>query len=64
MPETWLTAKSVGLRYEVNDKWVWKQQKRDPEFPQGVRFSNGMTRWSTDLLDEYDRQKAGLSADD
>lgn len=64
MPEVWLTAKSVGLRYEVNDKWVWKQQKRDPKFPQGVRFSNGMTRWNADSLDEYDLKKAGGLADD
>ena len=63
MPEVWLTAKSVGLRYDVNEKWVWRQQKRDPKFPQGVRFSNGTTRWSAKRLDEYDHQKAGVAAD-
>ena len=63
MPEVWLTAKSVGLRYDVNEKWVWRQQKRDPQFPQGVRFSNGTTRWSAKRLDEYDHQQAGVAAD-
>ena len=31
---------------------------------QGVRFSNGMTRWNADRLDEYDRLKSGVAADD
>jgi len=64
MPEVWLTAKSVGLRYDVNEKWVWRQQKRDPKFPQGVRFSNGTTRWSAKRLDEYDHLKSGVAADE
>ena len=59
MPEVWLTAKAVGLRYNVNEKWVWRQQRRDPKFPQGVRFTNGMTRWNAACLDEYDRQISG-----
>ena len=40
----WLPAKDVAARYGTGEKWPWYQQKNDPNFPRGVRFSNGMTR--------------------
>ena len=60
----WYDAKGVGERYSAGPKWVYYIQKNDPKFPQGVRFSNGMTRWNADRLDEYDRLKSGVAADD
>ena len=51
---TWLTDKQVGLRYNTSPKWVWYHQKRDPRFPRGVKFSNGMTRWLASALEAYD----------
>ena len=51
----WLPAKDVAARYGTGEKWPWYQQKNDPNFPRGVRFSNGITRWSTEQLDRYDR---------
>jgi predicted DNA-binding transcriptional regulator AlpA len=50
----WLPAKQVAQRYGTSEKWPWHQQKKDPRFPKGIRFSNGMTRWSRDALDAYD----------
>ena len=50
-----LSAASVGQRYETGPKWVWHQMKNDPRFPKGVRFSGGMTRWSEDDLAAYDQ---------
>ena len=60
----WYDAKGVRERYSTEPKWVFYMQKSDPKFPQGVRFSNGMTRWNADCLDEYDRLKSGVAADD
>jgi|TARA_B110000879_G_C11128199_1_gene494820 predicted DNA-binding transcriptional regulator AlpA len=54
----WINAKQVAVRYGVSDKWPWHQQKNDPRFPRGVRFSNGMTRWSAEQLDAYDNTLA------
>ena len=60
-PKVWYDAK--GVKNDIaSSKWLPIQT--DPKFPQGVRFSNKMTRWSSDSLDEYDRQKAGMAADD
>ena len=64
MARKWYDAKGVGERYSAGPKWVYHVQKNDPCFPKGVRFSNGMTRWSADCLDKYDHHKAGGSADD
>jgi predicted DNA-binding transcriptional regulator AlpA len=50
----WITAKEVATRYGTGNKWPWHQQRFDPRFPKGVRFSNGMTRWSATQLDTYD----------
>ena len=51
----WISAKKVAARYGTGEKWPWHQQKIDPRFPKGVRFSNGMTRWHVGLLDQYDK---------
>ena len=51
----WIPAKEVAARYGTGEKWPWHQQKIDPRFPKGVRFTNGMTRWQVALLDEYDK---------
>lgn len=52
----WLQAKEVAERYGTGEKWAWHIQKKDARFPKGIRFSNGMTRWSAAQLDEYDAQ--------
>ena len=62
--KVWYDAKGVGERYSTSSKWVYHIQKTDPKFPQGIKFTGGMTRWSAHSLDEYDRQKAGMAADD
>ncbi len=54
--QKWLPAKDVAERYGVGDKWPWHQQRKDPRFPRGIRFSTGMTRWSSEQLDNYDRE--------
>ena len=55
-PTKWMPAKEVAARYNTGEKWPWHQQKADPRFPKAVKFSNGMTRWNADQLDEYDEQ--------
>ena len=42
--KVWYDAKGVGERYSTSPKWVYHIQKTDPKFPQGIRFSNKMTR--------------------
>ena len=62
MSKEWFSAKSVKDRYDTSEKWVYHQQKNDPDFPKGVKFSDGMTRWSRKQLDEYDKKKMEAAA--
>ena len=57
MTAKWLSDKEMGLRYNCSRKWVWTQCKRDPDFPQPVKFSHGCTRWSAEAADKYDAKK-------
>ena len=57
MIETWLTDKQMALRYSCSRVWIWNQARKDPSFPQPIRFTNGMTRFSAAKADEYDAKK-------
>lgn len=54
MTPKFLSAKDVARRYGTSSKWPWYQQKIDPTFPNGIKISEGMTRWSVEHLEAYD----------
>lgn len=63
MSNVWLDANMVAKRYGAGAKWVWYKMRTDPNFPKGIRFSAGMTRWNLEQLNQYDELMLSIQTD-
>ncbi len=61
MPETYLTDRQVGVRYNVHHLTPRRWLLTDPTFPKPIRFSPGCTRWRVSDLLAWEAEKANAA---
>lgn len=55
----YLNTRSICARYDKKDRsWVWRELKRNPEFPRPAIKQNGRPLWDAERQDEYDARLA------
>ncbi len=61
MPETYLTDRQIGERYNVHHLTPRRWLKTDPTFPKPIHLSPGSTRWKLSDLEDWEANKASAT---
>jgi predicted DNA-binding transcriptional regulator AlpA len=61
MPETFLSNRHLGARYNVHHLTPCRWLNSDPTFPKPIRLTPGCTRWKLSELEAW--EKSRFSAD-
>ena len=58
MPETYLSDRQLGARYNVHHLTPRRWLREDPTFPKPVKLSPGCTRWKLSEIEAWEAAKA------
>lgn len=54
-PKKYLNSRSILTRYDKRDRsWLWRELRRNPEFPRPAFIQNGHPLWDAEKQDAYD----------
>lgn len=62
MPETYLSDRQLGARYNVHYLTPRRWAKDDPTFPKPVKLSPGCTRWRLSDLEAWEQAQSENAA--
>ena len=62
MPETYLSDRQLGARYNVHYLTPRRWAKDDPTFPKPVKLSPGCTRWRLSDLEAWEQAQSESAA--
>ena len=54
--QQYVTDRQLAKRFCVSRQWVWAQAKRNADFPQPIKLSQGCTRFSITEIEKYENQ--------
>lgn len=57
MPETYLSDRQLGARYNVHHLTPRRWLREDPTFPKPVKLSPGCTRWKLSEIEAWEAAK-------
>ena len=58
LPETYVSDRQLGARYNVHHLTPRRWMDTDPSFPKPIRLTPGCTRWKLSDLEAWERSKA------
>ena len=57
-PETYLSDRQLGARFNVHHLTPRRWNNTDPTFPKPIRLTPGCTRWKLSEIEAWERAKA------